>query len=184
MTHRQHSRQLSPLTLDDLAGHLPVTHVDGARAASEAFRRQGIHHVLVGGLAVGLCGYPRSTRDIDFLVGEEAFEHHGPIVTHKPGLPVSYMGVGIDWISLEPSEQSALSPYLVLPETGEVPAMPASPLVAMKLLAGRQKDQADVVELIKAGIDTEDARRFLARHFPGKLDLFDRLARQAEKEQS
>ena len=33
-----------------------------------------IRHVLIGGLAVGVHGHPRATRDVGFLVGDEAFE--------------------------------------------------------------------------------------------------------------
>jgi len=182
MTHRPHGHPASPTTLDDLVGHVPLTFVEGAKAASEEFRRRGIRHVLCGGLAVGICGYPRPTKDIDFLVDESAFDHHGPLVTHKPGLPVSYEGVGIDWVSLEPHERAALDEFLVLPERGEVPSVPVEPLVAMKLLAGRQKDQSDVVELVKAGADVRAIRKFVEHHFPAKLALLDRLVNLAAEE--
>jgi hypothetical protein len=43
--------------------------------ASATLSELGVRHALVGGLAVGAWGYPRNTRDIDFLVGEEAFVH-------------------------------------------------------------------------------------------------------------
>ena len=33
----------------------------------------GIPHVLIGGLAVGVHSHPRTTKDVDFLVGPEAF---------------------------------------------------------------------------------------------------------------
>jgi hypothetical protein len=182
MTHRQHVRPQTTGTLDDLAGHVPDTHLEGARAASEEFRRQGIRHALCGGLAVGICGYPRHTSDIDFLVDDDAFDHHGHLVTHKPGLPISYKGVGIDWVSLEPRERAALDEFLVLPEKGVVPSVPVAPLVAMKLLAGRQKDQADVVELVKAGADVLEIREFIERNFPAKLALLDRLVELAAEE--
>lgn len=172
-----------PATLDDLVGHVPITHVEGAKAASEAFRRAGVRHVLVGGLAVGLRGYPRLTKDVDFLVGDEAFEHHGPLVTHRPGLPISYEGVGVDWVSLEPRERAALAEFLVVPPPGVVPVVPVEPLVAMKLLAGRHKDQSDVVELVKSGVDVGSCRRFAERSFPELLPLLDRLVLQAEGEE-
>jgi hypothetical protein len=182
MTHRPHGRIDAPATLDGLRGHVPDTHIDGAKLASEAFRRQGIRHVLVGGLAVGLHGYPRGTKDIDFLVDDSAFDFIGPLVVHRPGLPISYKGVGIDWVSLEPHERSTLDEFLVLPNPGEVPTMPLEPLIAMKLVAGRHKDQADVVEMLKANADLEAARSFVGQRFPQKLDLLERLIAQAESE--
>src|SRR5713226_5253507 len=59
----------------------------------------GIRYALAGGLAVGAHGYIRATVDVDFLVGEEAFEHHGPLVTFKPGVPIEVGGVSIDYLS-------------------------------------------------------------------------------------
>ena len=75
------------------------------RAASAQLGRIGIHHWLVGGLAVGVHGHPRATRDVDFLVGDEAFEHHaGGLVTMKPGVPIQVDGVVVDHLSAQPSE--------------------------------------------------------------------------------
>jgi hypothetical protein len=183
MTHRQHGRSLRPTTLDELEGHVPTTHIEGAKVASEAFRRAGIKHVLVGGLAVGINGYPRPTRDIDFLVDDSAFEFHGPIITHRPGLPISYKGIGIDWVSLEPNERAALEEFLILPELSSVPVMPIEPLVAMKLLAGRHKDQSDIIELIKAGADINSCVEFVSRSFSAKLPLLRRLIGESINEE-
>ena len=183
MTHRPHGRRSHPTTLDDLVGTVPQTFVDGAKAASEAFRAANIPHVLVGGLAVGVNGYPRPTKDIDFLVGDDAFEFHGPLVTHRPGLPISYKGVGIDWVSLEPQERAALERFLVNPDKNEVPVIPVEPLVAMKLLAGRHKDQSDVVELVKAGADLDSINDFLIDEFPHLRPTFMKLVDRAVKEE-
>jgi hypothetical protein len=182
MTHRQHGRSLRPTTLNELEGHVPHTFIEGAFAASEAFRQANIRHVLVGGLAVGVNGYPRSTKDIDFLVDENAFEFHGPLVTHRPGLPISYAGIGIDWISLEPQERKALDRFLVIPDINEVPIIPVEPLVAMKLVAGRHKDQADIVELVKSGTDVESCIDFIECNFASVLPLFNRLVKAAHSE--
>ena len=58
--------------------------LDAMRAASNAMTALGVRHLVVGGLAVGANGYPRATSDVDFLVGDEAFEHHaGGIVTMR-----------------------------------------------------------------------------------------------------
>ena len=183
MTHRQHGHLRQPTTLDGLAGHVPQTHIDGAKAASKAFREAGIAHVLVGGLAVGVNGYPRPTKDIDFLVSDDAFEFHGPLVTHRPGLPISYKGVGIDWVSLEPHERAALEEFLVVPGSDEVPVIPVEPLVAMKLLAGRHKDQSDVVEMVKAGADVEAILEFVGHTFPKLVPALDKLIKQAFSEE-
>jgi hypothetical protein len=182
MTHQSRSRQSTPRCLDELSGHVPQSYLDGARAASEAFRVAGIRHVLVGGLAVGARGYPRGTRDIDFMVGDEAFEFHGLLVVPKAGLPVKYSGIPVDWVSLEPDERDALEEFLVDAPPGVVPVMPVEPLVAMKLLAGRQKDLSDVVELVKSGVDVDSVTRFVAERFPKKTDLLLKLVATADEE--
>lgn len=182
MTHQSNSRQKTPRCLDDLAGHVPQAFLDGAREASEAFRAAGVRHVLVGGLAVGARGYPRGTRDIDFMVGDEAFEFHGLIVAPRAGLPVKYSGIPVDWVSLETGERAALEEFLVEATLGEVPVMPVEPLVAMKLLAGRQKDQADVVELLKAGADVDAIIKFVSERFPEESILLAKLILTANEE--
>jgi len=183
LTHQSKTRGTTPRCLGDLSGHVPQSYLDGARAASEAFRAAGVRHVLVGGLAVGARGYPRSTRDIDFMVGDEAFEFHGPLVFPKTGLPVKYSGIPVDWVSLEPGERDALEEFLVEASPGVVPIMPVEPLVAMKLLAGRQKDLADVVELVKSGIDVGAVAHFVAERFPEKTELLLRLVKVADEEE-
>jgi hypothetical protein len=123
------------------------------RAASAQLSAIGVPHALVGGLAVGAWGYPRATKDVDFLVGDQAYEHHdGGLVTMRPGVPVQVAGVAIDFLSPAPDEDHlarALSPVAAI----TVPIAPIEVLVQLKLKSPRQKDLADVVELIKAGID-------------------------------
>ena len=182
MTHRSGGRTALPTCLDDLAGHVPQTFIDGAKAASEAFRKAGVRHVLVGGLAVGVNGYPRGTKDIDFMVGDEAFEFHGLIVEPRAGLPMRYSGITIDWVSLEPDERIPLEEFLVDAVPNEVPVIEIEPLIAMKLLAGRQKDQSDIVELIKAGADIKSITSFVGDRFPKKLGMLRNLIAKAVEE--
>jgi hypothetical protein len=174
---------MHPACLDDLAGHVPQAFIDGAKAASEAFRKAGVRHVLVGGLAVGINGYPRGTRDIDFMVGDEAFEFHGLIVEPKAGLPVKYSGITIDWVSLEPDERTPLEEFLIDALPGDVPVMAIEPLIAMKLLAERQRDHADIVELIKAGADIQSITMFVENRFPKKLNALKNLIARASDEE-
>ena len=73
---------------------------------SRALSERGIRHVIVGGLAVGANGYPRATKVVDFLVGDEAFERHADgFVTMKYGIPIEINGVAIDLLSLGSAEE-------------------------------------------------------------------------------
>jgi hypothetical protein len=52
----------------------------------------------------------------------------------------------------------------------------------MKLKSPRRKDAADVVELVKAGIDTARIAEYLSRYAPDLRDKFDTLISEAEAE--
>jgi len=153
--------------------------LDAMHAASEALKNVGIRHVVVGGLAVGAHGYPRATKDVDFLVGEEAFEHHaGGLVTMKPGAPIQVSGVAIDFV-LVGADEKHLEAALV--HSGEVAS--AAVLVYLKLKSPRLKDRADVVELIKAGLDAGSARDYLGANAPMLIPKLDEAVASARAEE-
>lgn len=154
--------------------------IDAMKRASEALVRAGVRHVVVGGLAVGANGYPRATSDVDFLVGAEAFEHHpGGMVTLRAGVPFQMNGVAIDLLSPGASE-----PFLE--ETLRAPPgsmISAPPLIYLKLKSPRHKDRTDVIELIKAGVDVDECRAYLAAHAPAFLAAFESALRRAIAEE-
>jgi hypothetical protein len=161
--------------------------VQAARLASQKLREAHIPHALAGGLAVGAHGYPRTTDDVDFLVGDEAFEKHaGGFVTLK--LPLIAVGnVRVDLVSIDESkaERRQLRPAIEQPlESGGVPIVPLPALVYLKLKAGRQKDLADLVELLKRGrVDLEALDLYLAEHAPEQTQRWKRVKEIAEREE-
>ena len=74
---------------------------------------------------------------------------------------------------------------LLSPEAGEyfLEATLAASLVYMKLKSPRRKDQVDVIEMIKGGIDTKGCRAYLAAHAPAFVAAFDECVGLAEDEQ-
>jgi hypothetical protein len=153
--------------------------LDAMRTASEALARAGVRHVVAGGLAVGANGYPRATGDADFLVGHEAFElHPGGVVTLKPGVPFQVNGVAIDFLSIAPGEEFLESDL----ESASGSFLEAPTLIYLKLKSPRLRDQADVVELIKAGIDVAACRAYLETNAPQLLPRLEDLIRRAEAE--
>jgi hypothetical protein len=154
--------------------------LEALRLASDALSAAKVRHVVVGGLAVGANGYPRATKDVDFLVGAEAFHHHASgLVTLRAEIPFQVKGVAIDLLSPEPDEpflEAALAAPL-----GSV--LEAAPLIYMKLKSPRRKDRVDVIELIKGGIDTKQCREYLAAHAPAFVTTFDECVADAEAEQ-
>lgn len=152
--------------------------LDAMRGAANAMAGMGVRHLVVGGLAVVANGYARTTSDVDFLVGEEAFTHHdGGIVTVR--VPIQVHGVAVDCLSIAADE-----PYLVEAlSTQPGTFAPAPVLVYLKLKSPRLKDRADIVELVKAGIDIVACREYLGRHAPQFTERFDEAVRTARDEE-
>ena len=154
--------------------------LDAMKVASAALKRVGVRHVVVGGLAVGANGFPRATRDVDFLVGDEAFERHaGGLVTLRPGVPFQVNRVAVDFISAEAGE-GFLAAALEA-EAGSM--MEGPPLVYMKLKSPRHKDRTDVIELVKAGLDVERCRDYLSAHAPSFVAELDDAVGRARAEE-
>jgi hypothetical protein len=158
-----------------------------AKLASQKLFEADIPHALAGGLAVGAHGYPRTTEDVDFLVGDEAFEKHAEgFVTLK--LPLIAVGnVRVDFVSIDESksEKQQLRPAVEEPlQSDGVPIVPLPALVYMKLKAGRQKDTADLVELLKRGrVDLEAMDRYLEEYAPEQLRRWQRVKEIAAREE-
>lgn len=173
--------------LNRLRGVVAPEILAAAEVASAKLREAGIPHALVGGLAVGAHGYPRTTDDVDFLVGDEAFEKHtGGLVTLK--LPLIAVGkVRIDFVSMDEArgEKEQLRPAVEsLPQSNQVPIVPLVVLVYMKLKAGRQKDTADLVELLKRGrIEVKEIDRYLAKYAPVLLRKWEHTKKTAAEEE-
>jgi hypothetical protein len=172
--------------LDRLTGVVAPEILAAARIASSKLREAGIPHALAGGLAVAAYGYPCTTRVVHFLVGDEAFERHaGGLVTLK--LPLIAVGdVRIDFISLTMAgEREELSPAVAeAAESQGIPVVPVAMLITMKLRAGRFKDLADVVELLKRGkLDVPALDRYLSEHAPALTAKWEQAKQSAAREE-
>jgi hypothetical protein len=143
--------------------------------SAEALQRLGIRYAVAGGFAVGAYGYIRATTDVDFLVGEEAFEHHGALVTFKPGVPIQVGGVLVDYLSAAALGKHLEETINHPTSAGELPVVSIEALIYMKLLAKRRKDLLDVTELLKAGADAKKIREYLQQHASEQLPLFESL---------
>ena len=182
ITERRTSMAGSVPNLEHLRGIVADQVLEAAYEASDALRRLRIRHALVGGLAVGVYGWVRATKDVDFLVGPEGFESHGRIVTFKAGVPLRVGNVAIDPI-LYGEKEAHLEQALDHPHKGRPPIAPVESLIYMKLTSPRKKDQADIVELLKAGVEAGLVVRYLKRHAPALLQKFAALLNDAASEE-
>ena len=167
-----------------------------AEKVAGALAQAGIRHVFVGGLAVQQHGYVRNTLDVDIVVSDvdaacdwlaaHGFkENPGPVGFRRSKVKVIMTDKenGVD-VDLMPAGARVGGSGLPLPQPEKAEATPqyvdAATLVSLKLSSclaepvNRAKDQADVVELIKAGLPqdlpvdssvrTEYARLWSALH--------------------
>lgn len=176
-------KQLHAPDLSALDGTVHPKILAAMRAASAQLAAIGVRHALIGGLAVGAYGVPRATRDVDFLVGEEAFvQHGGGLVTLAPGVPYKINGIDVDTLALPAGGESVAAMLNDAPTSDGVPVLPVEAVVHLKLIAHRQKDISDVVELLKAGTPVRTIRQHLRDTAPELVGMFDACVTAAEEE--
>jgi len=95
----------------------------------------------------------------------------------RPGVPIQVGGVSVDFLSVGDDERF-LEPEL----SNDGAIASASVLAYLKLKSLRAKDRADLVELVKVGLDVATVRTYLATHRPALVDKFDDMVRTAEAE--
>ena len=124
-----------------------------ARRVSAKLTKSGVPHALIGGLAVGVYGYEAATNDVDFLIlGEDLAKLTGRPLTK--GLTEMDQAVRIDYVNVDDEISADRVEHIVRYETtlhADVPVVSVPALVLLKLVAGRMKDKAAVVELLKRG---------------------------------
>ena len=163
---RRSSRPSKRRGLPDLAAEFEVVNPrieEAARAASARMRELGVRHALVGGLAVGAYARPRATKDVDFLVGSEAWPTSGSIVSPIPGLPFRVGTVEVDTL-LAPAEAPGIEEALARAKESEgIPVAPPEVVMLMKLIAGRPQDVADLDALLEV-VDHGLVQQYVSRH--------------------
>jgi hypothetical protein len=173
--HLSYSRDTKPssgASLDEAFRAVPEAVRTAAEEAARRLRELGIRHALVGGLAVGAYGAPRNTTDVDFLVGLEAFEGSGLVLTHRSGVPVKVGNIAIDLLPAEGEEfERALNAAQL--GSASIPIIALPVLIQMKLRALRPHDQEDVRRLIRAGADLGAIRNHLTSNEPTLLARLD-----------
>jgi hypothetical protein len=143
----------------------------------------GIRHALVGALAANAYrDRPRTTEDVDFLVGDEAFESHpGGFVTMRVPV-IEFDGIDIDQVPLTPALRLLGDVFLDVLVSDGVPMASLETVVAMKLIAGRSQDHADIEAMVASGADRYALAAFVERTLPGRLETLRRLYANADRQ--
>lgn len=145
-----------------------------AREGDRALTRANVRHLLCGGLAVAAHGYTRATAEVDFLIGEEAFDRQGKVVVTRAGLPYEVGGVKINLVRM-PQIQADVEIELNHNTTGVVSV---EMLILMKITRYQPKDRLDVVELLRVNADRAASVRKSYDIFPRRLAVCERDAQQ------
>jgi hypothetical protein len=167
----------------DLAAEFEVvnrTIETAARVASARLTELGVRHVLVGGLAVGAYAEPRATKDVDFLVGPEAWPTSGLIVSPILGLPFRVGNVAIDTL-LAPAEAPGIEEALGRGiESEGIRVAPPEVIVLMKLIADRPRDRYDVAALLEV-VSHDVIREYVQRLGPEYLPALEEAIEDHER---
>lgn len=175
---------MTPGRFPDLKHALrPVpTYERAVREVSKMLAEAGIRHALAG--ALGANAYrqrPRTTEDIDFLVGDEAFEtHSGGFVTMRVPV-VEFDGIDVDQIPLTQALRVVEDGLNNATVSDGVPIAPLETIVIMKLLAGRTQDLADIESIVASGADRELLREAIQKAAPDRAHLLERLFENVDR---
>ncbi len=167
---------------------LSPTLVTALEALSVAL--QGIEFALIGGQAVFLHGYQRFSKDLDVGVivpvkqVAARLQSKGFVRVHGARFTEPSTGVTVDVVKLPRCAiPSVKSPDLHIVGSRSVPVIDLEMLLALKVKVGRARDEADVVELLKAGRSPDRKRLIeLLRGLGEGAEGFDQLAERAHRE--
>jgi len=168
-------RQVNRMDLKEVFRFVAPRVREAAVKTAAQLNHLGIRYALAGGLAVGAHGYIRTTTDVVFLVGDEAFEHQGVLVAFKAGVPIEVDGIRIDYLSplsLGPQVEEVLDHP---PMSEGLAVVPIEVLMYMKLVAKRHQDLVDVIELVKVGADVKRVRDYLRQYTSDLVPLVEEL---------
>ena len=174
---------VSPAAPDLKHALRPVpTYERAVREVSRMLAAAGIRHALAGALAANAYrSRPRTTEDIDFLVGDEALESHpgGFVMMRVP--VVEFDGIAIDQVPLGDALRALEEGLTHAPVSDGVPIVSLETIVVIKLFAGRTQDFADIEAIAGSGADRERLRAAVRKLASDRAETLERLFENADR---
>jgi hypothetical protein len=145
-----------------------------AKRASRDLARSNIKHVLIGGIAAGVYGRPRATKDIDFLVDGDACEKlAGPrLGGGVKGIMMEYENVPVDLLF----SKKIPEPHTMIKG---IPLISPEELVLLKLKRSSYRDLNDIGEVIRGGNLSLDKLRQLAKQYSIEKEDLEQIVKEA-----
>jgi len=153
-----------------------------AEQVSNELKEKGIRHALIGGIAAGIYGEPRATKDVDFLISGEAYAGTPSKSGKLEAQLMTFDGVRVDFIYLDAKRaflEDALAGSL---EARGIPVIPVETLIYLKLLSQRRVDQLDIIRIIQAGVDLEVVTDYLEENAPELVADLNKYVQKADEE--
>jgi hypothetical protein len=129
--------------------------IAAARAALEVAEAEGVDCALCGGIAMQIYGFTRATKDVDFIASELlplARTRRLNFGGEAYSVRVGRKDVEVDWIVRSDDKgavyEAALSGAVLIEPEG-LPIVTPEWMVILKHLAGRGKDQLDLLWLLR-----------------------------------
>ncbi len=184
---------------------LPGRYGRVVQAVEHVLRAMACESVLAGGWAVWRHGFAgRITQDVDIVLPADRLEeflrvasvsgferlpqpeHRWPKLLHK----LTDVQVDVLPEGGRPGTQSRPAPTTIPhpgrmgAQAGELRYIHLPSLIELKIAAGRARDEADVVELLRANdLQLSTIRTHLTSVHPDYVQAFDQLARRAQEQQ-
>jgi hypothetical protein len=177
--------------------------IDLRRALDEALAKLnplGEEYALIGGVALAYHGIERYTKDIDLAVTRRQCAAAETALADSTLRPLQIGGISIETTSgvrvdlidrrfeytalfEEAIREARRGGMIARGETREVAVVPLTYLVAMKMIADRLQDEADLEKLLNIEeLDYSAARRIVLQHLgPYAAQRLDKLARAAHR---
>jgi hypothetical protein len=189
-----------------LAPHdLPGRYGRVIQAVEHVLRAMACESVLAGGWAVWRHGYVgRVTQDVDIVIPADRLEEFLRVASVSgferlaqpdgrwPKLHHKQTDVEVDILpeggrpgtESRPAPTTIPHPGRMGAKVGELHYIHLPSLIELKLAAGRARDEADVVELLRSNSQQlSSIRNHLAGVYPDYVRAFDQLARRAQEQQ-
>ena len=162
----------------------PVVLAEATSQIGALSRAEDVKIALVGGFALQLYGSDRLTGDIDFAADERVRAlPRGPALSFGGEQTEAPNGVPVDWIIRSDDYAELFSDAVQKAARMKgVPVPVARPehLAAMKMVAKRARDEADLEFLIASGVADPTKTRRVVKKFlgPYAANEFDRMAEE------